>query len=351
MLNDNKKKLVALNSNYSKPDKGDLFNEVFGRKLVRQNPARNTPINKGTQQLAMNHKDSLRKKFLDIKESSGNYLKKPSQRPTEASGRFNWDSSFQNTRKYSIKSIETGVRVPADNRDTPKKPKFVKTYDSPSKPDHPISSIVHGRKPLSNTLDCSSGSRHLSPGRSVKTHIQLDSLRSGDRILIEPKLNIASKSPQIMSVIKKMNFHVELKQGRECSPAQAHPRAWQEPKNTTGRTFSEKQMYTESSQGSSQFQNNSSAKLISPAEIRPGISGKIDVLSRHLILSIADKHVQTSEKDRSTSKLSKKPSAKTPLARAAVALDGQPRLGLGQPHQSVASIRDRIKPFSLNPGS
>lgn len=349
LLNDNKKKLVALNSNYSKADKGDLFNEVFGRKLVRPNPARNTPINKGSQQLGLTHTDSLRKKFLDIKESSANYLKKPSQRPTEASGRYNWDSSFQNTRKYSIKSIETGLRGPAETRDSPKKPKFIQTYDSPSKPDHPISSIVHGRKPLSNTLDCSSGSRHLSPGRSVKTHIQLDSLRSGDRILIEPKLNIASKSPQIMSVIKKMNFHVELKQGRECSPAQVHPHPWQDPKKTSGRTFSEKQMCTESSQGSSQFQNNKSAKLISPAEIRPGISGKIDVLSRHLIQSIAERHVQPGEKDRSTSKLSKKYSAKTPQARAVVALDGQSRMGPGQTHQTVASIRDRIKPFSLNP--
>ncbi len=347
LLNDNKKKLVALNSNYSKADKGDLFNEVFGRKLVRPAPARHTPATTGGQQLALTHTDALRKKFLDIKDTPSNYLKKPSQRPSDASGRYNWDSSFQNNRKYSIKSIETGGRLPAQTRDSPKKHKFVHTYDSPSKPDHPISSIVDRRKPLSNTLDCSSGSRHLSPGRSTKTQIQLDSLRSGDRILIEPKLNIASKSPQIMSVIKKMNFHVELKQGRERSPPQTRP--WPEQKRPSGRTFSEKQMCTESSQGSSQILNNKSVKLIRRAEVRPGISGKIDVLSRHLVQSIAGKRATLGERDRSLSQLSKKPASKTPQARTAVVLDCQQPFSQAQP-QTIATIRERIKPFSLNAG-
>jgi hypothetical protein len=348
LLNDNKKKLITLNSNYSKADKGELFSEVFGRKLVRPTPTRNAIVSKVDQQLGYTHTDSLRKKFLDIKESSNNYLKKPSQRPSEASNRFNWDSSFQKTRKYSIKSIETGVRFPAETRDLPKKPKFVHTYDSPSKPDHPISSIVNKRKPLSNTLDCSSGSRHLSPGRSVKTHIQLDSLRSGDRILIEPKLNIANKSPQIMSVMKKMNFHVELKKGREQSPVHVQPLSFKEQKKASERTLSEKQMCTESSHGSSQFLNNKSTKLIAPAEIRPGISGKIDVLSRHLIQSIAEKHMSAGERDRSHSNLSKKHPAKTPQARTMITTDSQTHLGKGQPLKSVATIRDRIKPFSLN---
>ena len=350
LLNENKKKLVTLNSNYSKADKGDLFNEVFGRKLVRPTAARNTPICRGSQQIGMTQTDSLRKKFLEIKENSGNYLKKPTQRPAEASGRYNWDSSFQNTRKYSIKSIEAGLHPPTETRDSSKNPKFVHTYDSPSKPDHPISSMANLRKPLSNTLDCSSGSRHLSPGRSVKTQIQLDSLRSGDRILIEPKLNIATKSPQIMSVIKKMNFHVELKQGREHSPPQLNQHSWQDPKKTSGRTFSEKQICTESSHGSSQYLNNKSAKLIRPAEIRPGISGKIDVLSRHLIQTITEKRPQVGHKDRSMSSLSKKPSAKTPQARTIVSLDNQSLLGVGQTHQTVATIREKIKPFSLNKG-
>ena len=320
-----------VSSTYVKPERADLFSEVFGEKNSKPRMSE-TASSKPT----MTRKSSMRinctpETPADSNEISAKQLINRSKVCYERLTPSKVDSNTRKSRKFSIHSVEKFDIIQKDNPDLTTQSRLVQTYENPSNTtENSCSFVVKQLNPNLEKSNLSSFKESASPVlnlRVIRREREATShSRTPDRAILEPKYSIAPDLFKAQHSRKKASLNIDSKMMRNHSPKPSEASLIKTMKSqgkskgqVDQRIVSEASL---SNFGSPAINERRRAQL--KATVRPGIAGKIDVLSRHLIQTIATKQPTVSFPNRSASNIK---SRKTHISQ--------------NPHRQVHSIQKR----------